>query len=364
MDINRDALLLYLRDLRDMEIAKYQIGRMIQQEEQDYQKTDAALQKTDFRKERPEAEKKLEDIPYDTGEFTLSALKSILLGCLGGFISFCIAWWSGSHVYECVTVESGLAKWIGILFFGGITLAVGGWGIFYLFANITDIYDMVAANRRTKRKNEEIQQENKKIRARNKKLASQVKKHNAEERVRQEKNTQLRAENRQKWSERKQFLQSERSKVEEILQKGYGENILAVPHRNLESVYYIYDYMSTSQASLGDTLIHEHLEDGFQRILARLDVIVENQAEEIFSLRRVEAQNKKQIAQMTSVLDSLDRMERDNRAAFFQMSNTLNTIQDNTYQASQYAQQASQYAGIAATYSAVNAYFSGANYLH
>lgn len=126
--------------------------------------------------------------------------------------------------------------------------------------------------------------------------------------------------------------------IDEILQKEYSLNILPNQYRNIESIYYIYDYMSSSQASLEDTLMHEHMENGIQRILAKLDDLIATNRQIIFQNRILEASNQKMISQNEKMITSLRNSE----------SNTA---------------LAAQYAGIAAGYSAANAYFSAANYL-
>lgn len=68
-----------------------------------------------------------------------------------------------------------------------------------------------------------------------------------------------------------QHLKEELEKVKTLLQEAYALNILASAYRNVVSVYYIYEYMSTSQASLEETLIHEHMENGIKRIESKLD---------------------------------------------------------------------------------------------
>ncbi|MCD7843756.1 MAG: hypothetical protein LUG17_03930 [Clostridiales bacterium] len=341
MDINRDALLLYLRDLRDLEMARYHIKNMIAREEANYQNTDSELQMTDFWEFRPEIEQK-----YSWNGSIGFCILAIIVGIILFAVSIPgIRLGSSSSDFVLFELIGGL-----ILLFCLLLATVCVIVVIYC---IVSIVKDISGEREYR---EKLEKTNATIRAQNQENENRVRQHNAEERVRQERNVQLRAENQQEWDKRKQFLEDEREKVKGILAKAYNENILATPYRNLQSVYYIYDYMSTSQASFEETLMHEHMENGFQRILARLDVIVENQAEEIFYLRRIEAQNDEIISRLGSMLDSLDRMERDNQNSFYQINATLGDIRDNTYQTSQYA-------GIAATYSAANAYFSLANYL-
>ena len=144
---------------------------------------------------------------------------------------------------------------------------------------------------------------------------------------------------------KEQHLKSELEKVNTILQKAYSQNILANSYRNLASVYYIYDYMSSSMASLKDTLLHEHMENGIQRITSRLDIIIEQNEELIFSLRQVECNTRKSVEQTTLMLNTLQKSLA-----------TQQRTEQNTSEAAHYAQ-------IAATYSQTNAFFSMASYL-
>lgn len=120
------------------------------------------------------------------------------------------------------------------------------------------------------------------------------------------------------------FYSQEIQKVDALLSEAYSLNILPAPYRNLHSVYYIYEYMSTSQATLEETLLHEHMENGFQRILSRLDTII-TQNEKIIRLQRLSNQ------QASNILASCQNTEMQVRInnqylranAFFQQANYL-----------------------------------------
>lgn len=135
------------------------------------------------------------------------------------------------------------------------------------------------------------------------------------------------------------FLKSELDKVNQLLRSYYSMNILPNTYRNLASVYYIYDYMSSSQENLQDTLLHEHMENGIQRILAKLDTIISQNQELIFRTHILEANSKEMINHNKEMLRSLNQTQ-------------LNTAD------------AAKYAELGANYSAATAYFSLANYLN
>lgn len=123
-----------------------------------------------------------------------------------------------------------------------------------------------------------------------------------------------------------------------MLTSYYGQNILASQYRNLPALIYIYDYMSTSQESFRDTLIHEHMENGIRKILDRLDTIISQNETIIFNQHRLEAQNNKMVYQNEEMLGSLQRAEQNTLAA-------------------------AQYGELAANYSKTVAFFAEANYL-
>jgi hypothetical protein len=122
-------------------------------------------------------------------------------------------------------------------------------------------------------------------------------------------------------------------------------NILPSQYRNLPSIYYIYEYMSTSQASLEDTLIHEHMENGIQRIMDKLDVIIAQNEERILLERRIEA-NTRETAESTQRMLSKQQ----------QMLESMERTEQNTLEAAQAAR-------IAAQYGEINTFFSAATYL-
>ncbi len=137
---------------------------------------------------------------------------------------------------------------------------------------------------------------------------------------------------------RASFFNRELEKVKGLLQEAYGVNLLATPYRNLASVYYIYDYMTTSQASLSETLLHEHMESGIQRILEKLDQVVAQNEQMILSMRRLEAGNQKVIEQNQQMLLSMGSIE----------SSALNS---------------EMHSRLAASYAKSSAFFNAATYL-
>ena len=134
------------------------------------------------------------------------------------------------------------------------------------------------------------------------------------------------------------YMKGQYVTVSNLLNDYYNMNLLPNPYRNLASVYYIYDYMSSSQESLQDTFVHEHMENGIQRIISKLDYIIEQNEQIIFSNRILESQNESIKQQNCNMLSSLENIENNSVLC-------------------------AQYAELAANYTKANAYFSLASYL-
>ena len=82
------------------------------------------------------------------------------------------------------------------------------------------------------------------------------------------------------WKKKETYIQSEYRKVYElkriIMIRIFWQNHI----ETLPALIYIYDYISTSSASLSETLLHEHIDYGIKKnSRKRLDYIIkQNQA--------------------------------------------------------------------------------------
>lgn len=277
--MERNALIVYLRELRDLEIAHRKLPNLIEKEKCSYQRR------------------------YDE----LNAITTY-------------------GVPEEMSAVSGL----GVFFFSGALLFFlfcpsgewrWGFGFFCVFCGI--VASLIKYNQYSLYKEELVE----------------ANRRNKEERNKYEENEEKRQQIINDWDRRYEFLSKEDEKVCSLLKKYYAINIIPSQYRNLESLYYIYEYMSSSQASLEDTLIHEHMENGIQRILAKLDYIISQNQEIIFQNRIMEANSQQIIDKTNAMLGSLERIEQD-------------------------AGSAAQYAQLSACYNEANAYFSLATYLN
>lgn len=298
MDISREALLLYLRDLRDLEFAKKKISALYNQKEQ-YMKSQLAYMKT------PKLQG--ENNKTDGGEkflFWFVGGTGLFMTCFGGWL---------------MTREfSGL---LAVIFeLSIVKLIIAGITILGVLMMIVALRSMISAERKVSKSNKK------------------AKKHNADERARVESNANSIAKMEQEYAETLSYLSNEFNKVDSILTAYYSQNILPKQYRNIASLIYIYDYMSSSQESFSNALLHEQIEKGIQEILSRLDYIIQQNGYMIFNQHRIEAQNQNIISQNRSMLETLERTER------------------NTVEANQYAQ-------LSLNYSKTTAFFAAATYL-
>lgn len=183
-----------------------------------------------------------------------------------------------------------------------VKLIIAGITILGVLMMIVALRSMISAERKVSKSNKK------------------AKKHNADERARVESNANSIAKMEQEYAETLSYLSNEFNKVDSILTAYYSQNILPKQYRNIASLIYIYDYMSSSQESFSNALLHEHMEKGIQEILSRLDYIIQQNGYMIFNQHRIEAQNQNIISQNRSMLETLERTER------------------NTVEANQYAQ--------------------------
>lgn len=290
MDINRNALLLYLRDLRDLEIAKKKISALYSKEKKYMESELVGMQIPDL---------KIEDMVPDYSS-------GFMMFGIGVVMTLFFGW---------LTLEMGKDFFTIIfkLFFGGLTVIGILVAIIAVFWSISDAIEISKANK-------------------------EAKKHNKEEKARVERNAGRAAQTEREYVQKLSHLSSEYNKADSLLTAYYNQNLLPKQYRNLASLIYIYDYMSTSQESFSDTLIHEHMENGIQKILSRLDYIIQQNEYMIFNQHRIEAQNKNMISQNESMLKTLERTEQ------------------NTFEAKEYAQ-------LSVNYNKATAFFAAATYL-
>ena len=114
-------------------------------------------------------------------------------------------------------------------------------------------------------------------------------------------------------------ISKEYQKVDELLQKAYDINIIPKQFRNIHAIWFIHDYVTSSNETLSAALLHCDLDE----IKQKLDTIIEQN-------NRIIIQNAIQIAQNSQMLQQNQ-----------QMLSRLASIESNTDRAAQYAEIAS-----------------------
>lgn len=315
--VDRNVLLLYLRDLRDLEFAKNRIDEMMRQERYNYETKKKQLAKMDFWNVEP-----MEN-PWTPMRIVLILLLGVLMipfayGLMFGEVTkkelydeprSALFWGKGIRYYSVPLWQDDVLRTIFIGAIVGLALLIG----LVVLATLAQkhMYNRTVKNALT---------------------------HNRDEGIRVARNQQEAEQLQTRWDEFIKSAQSEYKTVCSLLDKEYSLNIIPQQFRNLASIIYIYDYMSTSRESLSDTLLHGHIESGVQRILEKLDTIIHQNQAIIFQGRIAEAQNREIIDQNTRIIDSSRRIEENMRDAVY-------------------------YQEIVANYSKANAYFALATYL-
>ena len=102
-------------------------------------------------------------------------------------------------------------------------------------------------------------------------------------------------------------ISDEIDKAKELLKKAYSINLIPQQFRNIYAVWFIYDYLSTSNENLSAAFLHCDLD----KIKQKLDTIIEQQEEIIISQRILMAQNEQMIEQNQQTLNMLASIERN-----------------------------------------------------
>lgn len=130
-------------------------------------------------------------------------------------------------------------------------------------------------------------------------------------------------------------IKAEYKRADELLQSAYSANIIPVQFRNdIHAIWYIHDFVTTSNESLSSALLQCNLEE----IKQKLDTVIEQNNRIIIQNAVMMSQNSQIIQQNQNMLGKLKDMENN-------------------------IDRASQYAQIAANNAEVCAYIGAANYL-
>ena len=153
-------------------------------------------------------------------------------------------------------------------------------------------------------------------------------KNNAPQKYEQNVKTILPSKNKRKG------VKNELEQAKELLSKAYQINIIPKQYRNIHAMWFIHDFVTTSNETLSGALLHCDLDE----IKKKLDKIIEQN-------NRIIRQNAIQIAQNSQIMGQNQ-----------QMLNRLASIESNTDRAAQYAE-------IAANNAEACAWIGMANYI-
>lgn len=298
------AELLYIQNVRDLEVAKYIIGKTYENRKSYYATQINNIQIVPDHKEYPLLKKQ--------GGGVLFYLFCILTGftIIGGIalIYFVIA----SGGYYVIPVWVWIVQFCSILLIGLFTFSIKPESDSHFES-------------RTKKERQSIDNYNKQ----------------QEEIARS--GLIKRKQVSDEWSAKEAWYKSEYNKVIDILNLFYSLSILDGRFRNAASVIFIYDHMSASHASLNDTLAHEHIENAIQGLESQIDQVINRLGAVIDETRCMHDENKSRLQQQIS----------QNEAMLTELQ-TMSSI----------AQDTELYSQLAEYYSRTNKYFISANYLN
>ena len=246
-EMDRDALLIYLSDLRTMETLVVLSQQKIEEGEAKLEQQQTQIREIKW----PElySEEYPDKSNYNEGPFwliigiTLSILNVLMLLSMGNNDTF---------VDICLT--------FGFMFGVGSTL-----------------YGIWAVNRDKESYKKACQE----VEDRKASNAEAMAAYNIRLETEQSKYNQL----NQLFHDRKKDIDADIAKITSMLQKAYSINIIPAQFRSIEGVYYLYDYLSSSNQTLSEALMQANLES----IKQKLDQMIELQSVQIIQQARTNA---------------------------------------------------------------------------
>ena len=137
------------------------------------------------------------------------------------------------------------------------------------------------------------------------------------------------------WNKTRQEFETENSKVTSLLNDYYKMNIIPLQYRGLSGACYIYEYMASSQLSFESMILSKQFDEGIKKMESRLDQMIDSY--EIFLYEPRWAQYAR---------DEKQRLIEQNEKMLISL-----------YQNENNTQLAEQYKQLSANYSKTNAYF-------
>ena len=288
--MERQAMLVYLQNVRDLEVAMYRISQIGGEELRAYKSMEHQLTATNY---QPLPKKPTENV---SGVRTFLSL-FFLLGAMTSIVAL-VTVLNESHSFP---------TWVWAPLLAGI--------IIFPF----DSY--ICSNAHRHRID---------MRTYHRQLLA-TKQHNEAEQARERQNLTALQRERAQWNRKDQYLKQELKTVDALLQEAYQLNLIPSQFRSLAHVCYIYRSMRTSQLTLTDVLYHTPIEDEVQQILKQLDTIISKNDQLIFNQRFMEAQNQKSLTDKINLLATLQHAEANPLAAAYYTKISSNYTKTTAY---------------------------------
>ena len=299
--MDRRALLLYLQNIRDLEVAKEKLGNFWSQKKNRFMRQINDCQ----------TEPRPKPIPEFTGGIGCLGVILATLAIMGIFVT--VSWFFLTFSGDLRGEGTGAVLLLGIV--GTLVFGIPA-------------LHMKKDNTEMKQKYDQEIADIQKYNERQPEVAKQGR----------ERKTKL--ENA--WNHLDNEIKKEYYAVDNVLQSFYSMNIIPVQFRNLPAAIYIFDYMSTSQQSLTDALFSNQIKQGIEEIKESLGQILSQLDDLVYETRCLRSENRSGIQHTISQND--------------QMLRQLQSVSSSSAEAAEYAR-------LASNYSKANAFFSYANYL-
>jgi hypothetical protein len=109
--------------------------------------------------------------------------------------------------------------------------------------------------------------------------------------------------------DRIEVLEKDFQWAKEVLETFYDMNLLPYEYRNLHSVFYIYEYMSLLVQSLESVLVMPQLDEGIERIERKMESVIRSQIHDIMDLRKQEISSPDMVEKQAALLMHLSQTE-------------------------------------------------------
>ncbi|MBR4626500.1 MAG: hypothetical protein IKO47_02125 [Ruminococcus sp.] len=251
-EIDRETLLAYLGDLRTMETIRVETVAM--SGKLDEEKANADKKLSNFKYNKP-TEPQLPKRPENLGG----------TGCLIPFVAIGLL-----DVVLGLLIGSNLGS-----FFQASIILIG---LFVAIVFLILIHQSKSADKNEITKYEAAMRNYEEAMNRYK---AEMEDHRLGIRKEEENNKEFKKEA----DEHKLALSNEKTELDTMIEKAYNANIIPQQFRNIEGVYYLYDYLSTSNQSLSEALMQANLE----AIKQKMDNMIKLQSAQIIQQAQTNA---------------------------------------------------------------------------